>query len=178
MSLVFKRVLCPVDLSDPSLAALRIAAQFAAKDNAILDVLHVIDNPLAEIYATALKRSGQALLDADGVRPLALNRRMTEENAEILLKTLCKEIVYGLSDVRYHLRRDDPFERISEATEDLMTDVVIMATHGRAGLKRLLLGSVAEKVVRHAACPVLTVNPETCKFQDQSDSNVKGGADD
>jgi nucleotide-binding universal stress UspA family protein len=63
------------------------------------------------------------------------------------------------SKVRYHIRSGDPFEAILDGTEDFLTDLVVLATHGRTGVKRLLIGNVAEKVVRHAPCPVLTVKP-------------------
>lgn len=176
MGLEFKRVLCPVDLSDHSLSALQLATDMARKEAAVLDVLHVIENPLAEIYAVALKRTGDSVLDAEGVQPLAKSTRMTEENAESLLKSLCQTFVAGLADVRYHIRRDDPYERIIEAAEDFRTDLIIMATHGRSGVKRLMLGSVTEKLVRHAACPVLTLNPEKTKLEPRIAEPDKGGS--
>jgi nucleotide-binding universal stress UspA family protein len=76
-----------------------------------------------------------------------------------LLKQFCREHVQPLNQVRYHVRSGDPLEKILEVAEDCMSDLIILATHGRTGLKRLLIGNVAEKVVRHAPCPVLTVKP-------------------
>jgi len=86
--------------------------------------------------------------------------RATEEHSEVLLKQFCHELVQHYGKIRYHIRRGDPFEAILEASEDLMTELVVLATHGRTGLKRLVIGNVAEKIVRHAPCPVLTVKPK------------------
>ena len=65
------------------------------------------------------------------------------------------------ANVHYHIRQGDPFENILDASEDFLTDLIVLATHGRTGIKRLVIGNVAEKVVRHARCPVLTVKPRS-----------------
>ena len=70
-------------------------------------------------------------------------------------------MIADLSKVRYHVRNGDPFERILDSSEDFATDLIVLATHGRTGIKRLVIGNVAEKVVRHARCPVLTLKPQT-----------------
>jgi nucleotide-binding universal stress UspA family protein len=158
----FKRILCPVDLSEFSLEALRLAAQLAARNDATLDILHVIHNPFDELYMTSITESDPALLDAYAAEPQQRAKivRATEEHSEVLLKQFCHDEVKGLAKVRYHIRQGDPFENILDASEDFMTDLVVLATHGRTGLKRLVIGNVAEKVVRHAPCPVLTVKPK------------------
>ena len=61
--------------------------------------------------------------------------------------------------VRYHVRKGDPFENILEGAQDFLIDLIVLATHGRTGIKRLVIGNVAEKVVRHAPCPVLMLKP-------------------
>lgn len=61
--------------------------------------------------------------------------------------------------VRYHVRKGDPFENILEGAEDFLIDLIVLATHGRTGIKRLVIGNVAEKVVRPGPCPVLTLKP-------------------
>ncbi|MBI2352455.1 MAG: universal stress protein, partial [Deltaproteobacteria bacterium] len=55
----------------------------------------------------------------------------------------------------------NPFEKILDVAETRRIDLIVLATHGRTGFKRLIIGNVAEKVVRHASCPVLTVKPQT-----------------
>lgn len=158
----FKRILCPVDLSEFSLEALRLAAQLAERDGAVLDILHVIHNPFDELYMSAITESDPALLDAYAVEPSKRAKivRATEEHAEVLLKQFCRDEVKGLAKVHHHIRRGDPFENILDGAEDFRTDLIVLATHGRTGIKRLVIGNVAEKVVRHAPCPVLTVNPK------------------
>lgn len=162
MTLDFKKVLCPVDLSSFSLQGLKLALKMAEASDAILDILHVIHNPFDEIYLTEITQTDPALIDAYATEPQRRAKilRATEEHSEVLLKQFCHEVVQHYGKVRYHIRRGDPFEAILEASEDLMTELVVLATHGRTGLKRLVIGNVAEKIVRHAPCPVLTVKPK------------------
>ena len=161
MSLDFKRMLCPVDMSSFSLEALRLAVKMAGASDATLDVLHVIEDPLDDLYMSALTQIDPALIETYKSEPKrrAKFRRTTEEHAEVVLKQFCRDHVQRLSRVRYHVRSGDPLERILEVAEDCMSDLIVLATHGRTGVKRLLIGNVAEKVVRHAPCPVLTVKP-------------------
>lgn len=161
MALEFHRILCPVDLSEFSLAALRMAAKVAESSHAVLDVLHVVHNPFDEIYMTSIAQSDPALFDADMIEPHKRARvvRATEERAEVLLKQFCQSGLPEKAQTRYHIRRGDPFEAILDASEDFQTDLLVLATHGRTGIQRLVIGSVAEKIVRHATCPVLTVKP-------------------
>lgn len=165
MGLEFKRVLCPVDLSAFSLDALRLAVQVAENSGAVLDILHVIHNPFDEIYLKAITQSDPALLEAYAKEPQRRTNflRATEEEAEVLSKQFSHDTAQALpsSRLHYHIRRGDPFENIVDAAEDYRSDLIVLATHGRTGLKRLAIGSVAEKVVRHAACAVLTVKPRT-----------------
>ena len=162
MTLDFKKVLCPVDLSSFSLQGLKLALKMAQASDATLDILHVIHNPFDEIYLTEITQTDPALIDAYATEPQRRAKilRATEEHSEVLLKQFCHEVVQQYGKVRYHIRRGDPFEAILEASEDLMTELVVLATHGRTGVKRLVIGNVAEKIVRHAPCPVLTVKPK------------------
>ena len=159
MNLDFKRILCPVDMSEFSLDALRLAVKLAECSDATLDILHVIHNPFDELYMSALTESDPALIDAYAVEPLKRAKivRATEEHSEVLLKQFCHDTVKHHSRVRYHVRNGDPFELILDGAQDFLTDLIVLATHGRTGIKRLVIGNVAEKVVRHAPCPVLTV---------------------
>lgn len=162
MNLDFKKILCPVDLSRFSLEALQLAVKIAEASEATLDILHVIHNPFDEIYMTEITQTDPALIDVYANEPQRRAKilRATEEHSEVLLKQFCHDTVQNYRKIRYHVRRGDPFENILDATEDLMTDLVVLATHGRTGVKRLVIGNVAEKIVRHAPCPVLTVKPK------------------
>lgn len=163
MSLEFKKILCPVDLSEFSLQALRLAVHVAENSEAALDVLHVIHNPFDEIYLSDITQTDPALMELYASEPQRRARvlRATEEHSEVLLKQFCHDVIAHLSKVRYHVRNGDPFERILDSSEDLATDLIVLATHGRTGIKRLVIGNVAEKVVRHARCPVLTLKPQS-----------------
>lgn len=159
MKLEFKRILCPVDMSEFSLDALRLAVKLAECSDATLDILHVIHNPFDELYMTAITEADPALIDAYALEPQKRAKilRATEEHTEGLLKHFCHDTVRNHGKVRYHVRHGDPFERILDGAQDLLTDLIVLATHGRTGIQRLVIGNVAEKVVRHAPCPVLTV---------------------
>jgi len=162
MNLEFKKILCPVDLSDFSLEALRLAVKLAQSWDATLDVLHVIHNPFDELYMSSITQTDPALLDAYAAEPQQRAKvlRATEEHAEVLLKQFCHNDILEGTKIRYHIRKGDPFEAILDASEDFRTELIVLATHGRTGIKRLVIGNVAEKVVRHAPCPVLTMKPK------------------
>ena len=166
MALEFRKILCPVDMSEFSLQALRLAVEVARASNATLDILHVIHNPFDELYMTAIAEADPALLDAYALEPQKRANivRATEEHAEVLLKQFCHDIVKNHPKVRYHIKKGDPFEAILDGAEDFASDLIVLATHGRTGIKRLVIGNVAEKIVRHAPCPVLTVKPGTAAF--------------
>jgi len=165
MSLDFKRILCPVDLSAFSLDALKLAVKIAQSSDATLDILHVIHNPFDEIYLTEITQTDPALIDAYATEPQRRAKilRATQEHSEVLLKQFCHDVVQHYGKVRYHVRNGDPFGAILDGAEDFMTDLIVLATHGRTGVKRLVIGNVAEKIVRHAPCPVLTVKPNAVK---------------
>jgi nucleotide-binding universal stress UspA family protein len=161
MSLDFKRILCPVDLSDFSLTAVKLAAKVAESSGARLYLLHVIDNPFDEFYMTSITQTDPAAVELYKTEFMRRSKilRATEEHSAVLLKQFCHESVEHLPKVRYLVSSGDPFEKILDAAEAHRIDLIVLATHGRTGIKRLIIGNVAEKVVRHAPCPVLTVKP-------------------
>jgi universal stress protein A len=161
MALDFKRILCPVDLSRLSLDALKLGAKMAESSDATLYFLHVIDNPFDELYMTSITQADPALLEVYRQEPLRRAKVMkaTVEHSEVMLKQFCHQWVERLRKVRYLIGTGNPFEKILDAAESHRIDLIVLATHGRTGVKRLLIGNVAEKVVRYAPCPVLTVKP-------------------
>jgi nucleotide-binding universal stress UspA family protein len=159
MALDFKRILCPVDLSRFSLDGLKLAVKVAAASKAALYVLHAIDNPFDELYMSSIAQADPALLGLYQSQPRKRAEIVaaTEEHSTVLLKQFAHDWVTALSKVRYIVKSGDPLEAILDAAAERRVDLIVLATHGRTGIKRLLIGNVAEKVVRHAPCPVLIV---------------------
>lgn len=141
MAFPFQTILLPVDFDDTSKAALELARQFAAADNVTLHLVHAM-----------------AILLATGQASSVVVAR--EKNVKEMLDKIAREHLGGAS-YQIHTRMGDTSSAIVEVAHDLRADLIVMPTHGRHGLPRLLLGSVAERVVRDAPCPVLTVRPST-----------------
>lgn len=163
MALKFRRILCPVDLSKSSLQALELAAQIAESSRANLYVLHVIDNPFDELYMSSITQADPALVDMYKKEPMKRSRVLsaTVRHSQIMVKQFCQDTVAAVPNVRYVVESGHPFDRIIDVAESRRADLLVLATHGRTGLRRMLIGNIAEKVVRHAPCPVLTVKGKT-----------------
>jgi universal stress protein A len=138
----FKKILCPVDFEANSIAALKYARDLAKNDDATLYVLHAFFVPVTSPGFPLEPRS------------------VSQEPSRIELENIAQEHLKGR--VRYELivRKGKPAEVINSAAEELNVDLVVLATHGRTGVTRLVLGSVAEQVVRTSKKPVLTLRPE------------------
>jgi nucleotide-binding universal stress UspA family protein len=139
-----RHILVPVDFSTPSEQALAYAVELAGALQARLTLLHIIQPPvLAGGPAVAMGPAYADLLaqvEADASRTLAgYVQRVREAGLEG--DTV---IIHGT-----------PFQQIVDVASAKQVDLIVMATHGHTGLQRFLLGSVAEKVVRLAPCPVL-----------------------
>jgi nucleotide-binding universal stress UspA family protein len=137
----FSTILCPVDFDQGAPAALRLAAELAQERKAILHVLHVVDLPP----------------NVEVPLPFA----ELEARAATKLARLARGRVGAKARYRVHVTVGDPGSDVLSAARQLKAKLIVMATHGRKGLRRLILGSVAERVVREAPCPVLTVRPGT-----------------
>lgn len=133
----FSRILCPVDFDANSARALEIAAELAREREARLYVLHVVAIP-----------SGPEV---------ALDFSKLEGRARERLERLARERIGARTRWEVHVRSGPPALEILRAAERFGAELIVMATHGRKGLKHLVLGSVAESVVREAPCPVLTM---------------------
>jgi universal stress protein A len=134
-------ILYPTDFSANAEAALALASALAREGHGRLVVLHVERPPLATLGGTA------------GVPPLPTeyDRQRLEEQLQRI-----KPLRPGIA-VEHRLEYGDPASVILKTAQEVGTDLIVMGTHGRTGLRRLLMGSVAEQVVRKASCPVLTV---------------------
>lgn len=141
----FHKIMCPVDFSPGSREALVMAAELARESNAQLVVAHVSEP------------SQWALGGEFQLAPQVIQGMVDSEGAELAKwKLHAKEL--GVKEVATRFLTGAPWDQIaSAAREDRAIDLIVMGTHGRTGLKHVLLGSVAEKTVRHAPCPVLVV---------------------
>lgn len=141
--IVLKKILCPVDHSECSYLALKYAISLALKDEAKLYLMHVIDSRFydTEIYKFSPYKPDE--IDISKIRT-DLMKSLPEGTTDVLeVETI---VVKGI-----------PFYEITNASKELGVDIIVMGTHGRTGLSHVMMGSVAEKVVRKAPCPVLMV---------------------
>jgi universal stress protein A len=142
-----KRILVPVDFSNPSLQALDYAIEFGRRLKAEFIVLHVVE-PV--YYPTAGDMSGMAY-------DVGLVYQELERAGQAQLSRLAAKLRARRVAVRPLLLVGTAHRVITETAKKLRADLIVMSTHGRTGLSHVLMGSVAERVVRTAACPVLTV---------------------
>ena len=143
MLMTFKKILCPTDFSEASQLAIRVAADLAARDKGELCLVHVVEvkpprppdpNFVMEVpeYERTLHADAQRQLDA-----------VASSVEKVKVNTM---VGHG-----------DPGDEIVRIAQEEAADLIVMPTHGRTGLDHLMFGSVAEKVVRHAHRPVLTL---------------------
>lgn len=145
MNLTIQRILVPVDFSDFSRAAVDAAIDLGRRFGATVDLLHVWEPP-------PLRPDLMVWAEADGETLWELARR----NAGEQMRELCATLPAG--SIRHtEIVPGNPAEVIVERARAEGYDLIVVGTHGRTGVSHLLVGSVAEKVVRLAACPVLTV---------------------
>ncbi len=148
----FHRILVPTDFSELSTDALKYGAQLAHDMGGRLLVLHVVETlgPENVTYGEA----------TSFLQPEAYRHRLWEE---------LRQIKSPLPDVAvdYLLSEEDPAEAIVHAASAHRCDLIVMGSHGRSGLRRLFMGSVAEHVVRHAPCPVLVIKTHMVPEPDQ-----------
>jgi universal stress protein A len=139
----WSRILCAVDFSQPSRLAMETAADLARRYEAQLTLLHVND--------VGVKHGEVLLAPPELFEAESRHEERQLEQWRIEAQHLTAKPVQAL------LLRGDPADVIARNALERPFDVVVIATHGRTGFKRLVLGSVAEHVVRTAPCPVLVV---------------------
>jgi universal stress protein A len=165
--MAFKHLLVPTDFSEPANNALRYAIEEAVLHHAKVTLLHVLpsDTRTDVHYVTGAPVSGPP----GGFDPVAggrvggaalrsqpeVVRRDPSEEALTQLRDLVANAFQGPWDVEVAMGH--PADTIARVARERGADLIVMSTHGRTGLQHVLLGSVAEKVVRLAPCPVLTV---------------------
>jgi nucleotide-binding universal stress UspA family protein len=149
-----KKILVPTDFSEVSRQALRYAIPFAREFGATVILL----------FVAQLSFPGSEFVDVN----LAKLETDMREGAVQQLQQWSQHCVAARLPVQTLVRIGAPVEEIVRAAQELDVDVIIMSTHGHTGLAHALLGSITEKVVRHARCPVLVVRPKEHEFVKES----------
>jgi len=145
MDTKLKKVLVPIDFSDYSKSALNYAADFAKKFNAGIILIYVVE-PV--IYPPDFSM-GQIAIPS-------INTEWDMKAKEELDKLAKTEIPDAIT-VNTVIKTGKPFIEIIETASEEDVDIIIIASHGHSGMEHILFGSTAEKVVRKAPCPVLTL---------------------
>jgi universal stress protein A len=147
ITMEIRRILAPTDFSEPSKQAIAYALELAQTFGATLVLLHVVELPPYPIEGLPPSQLGGTLLED-------LEQQATSDLAQVLANEaevkVVRRVVVGI-----------PYRKIVVVAADEKLDLIVMATHGRTGFNHLFVGSVAEKVVRTAPCPVLTIRPSS-----------------
>jgi nucleotide-binding universal stress UspA family protein len=144
--LPIKKIVCPTDFSEPSMAALGEACALAQHFNAELTILHVL--PTMPIYPNEMGLAAISYYPSDAER---------REQAQGQIDNLIQERVPKDVRVVTELRMGDAPTEITTVAADNNADLIVIGTHGETGWRYLAIGSVAAKVVRMAHRPVLTI---------------------
>ncbi|MFC2103014.1 universal stress protein [Bacteroidota bacterium] len=159
MTLEVKKVLVPIDFSDYSKSALKYAVNFSTQFNADIILVYVVE-PV--IYPPDFSM-GQIALPS-------VNTEWDIKAKEELDKLAKSEIPENVK-VTTILKTGKPFLEIIETASEENADLIIIATHGHSGVEHILFGSTAEKVVRKAPCPVLTLREPIKGFMFKEEIN-------
>ncbi len=147
-----KKILVPQDFSEYSLHALKYAVTFAELFRSELIVLHIVE----PIVYPADFSFGQVSIPA-------MEEEIRRHSEEQLTDLVAKEIPSGIKATPI-IRIGKPFIEIVEVAKSESTDLIVISSHGRTGMDHVLFGSTADKVVRKAPCPVLTIRPHEHEF--------------
>ncbi len=143
-----KNIIVPTDLSKVSLTAFDYAKSIAIQWEAKIHLLYVLDN-----------------------HPAFLTLQSQEEDEAKIISKMRSKVESDLEDIKTELMNNDnlqveviikegkDYEEIVKYSKEISSDLIVIATHGRTGVLHTLLGSVAEKVIRYAKCPVLVTTP-------------------
>ena len=143
MDKIYKKILCPVDFSSYSAEALKKGVSLASLFNAELFMAHIVTNPGSSMYKgkiDATMQPKEIVKVVEGMVKDFAEKHVSNIQYEVLIKNL-----------------EHSYTGIIKCVEENDVDLIVMATRGRTGAKRLFLGSVAESAVRSAPCSVLVV---------------------
>lgn len=145
-----KNILLPTDLSSTSLVAADYAIELAVQYKAKIHLLHVLEKTPPILAIRSLDLSQEKIL------------KSFEEEGRKSLDIAIKKIKKGKGEqfeIEPVLLKGNDYDEIVKYSKEKKIDLIVIATHGRTGLLHTLLGSVAEKVIRYAKCPVLVITP-------------------
>ena len=142
----FKTVLCPTDFSAESYRALEYGARFATAAGGSLLIAHILHNPTTKEF------------HPEGY---VLSFEQAKTRAQAQLEEIRAQRVGGTVKCDLFVDIGDPYEKLLSLATQRQVDLVVISTHGRSALEHLVMGSVAEKIIRHAPCPVLVVRRGT-----------------
>lgn len=148
-SLKLRKVLLPTDFSGCANYALFYAASIARATGATIICVHVVEPIVPAVGYTGLAEP----------MPIADISEQLEDSAERELPQLAECEEFDGLDVEEVIVHGDPAAEIVRVAAEREVDLIVVSSHGRTGLGRILFGSTAEAVVRHASCPVLVVKP-------------------
>ncbi|GAN33743.1 MAG: universal stress protein [Candidatus Brocadia sp. AMX2] len=139
-----KKILCPIDFSECSLYALSYAIDLSVKEHASLCLIHVIETHISDIGD--IMKQIDLLLDGEQI-----------ESLRVKLLNLIPHDIRATIHAESIVEKGIPFMEIMKTAKEKRIDLIVMGTHGRTGLEHILIGSVAERVIQKAPCPVLSI---------------------
>jgi len=142
--MLISRILVPTDFSADADAAFRYASELARPFHAEVHVLHVVDNPLS---------AGMWSSDVYTAEIVGLQIDLVHDAEE----RLARSVPSGAESVTTEVRTGSPTRQILDTARERGIDLIVMGTHGRTGVAHVVMGSVAERVLRQAPCPVLAM---------------------
>jgi nucleotide-binding universal stress UspA family protein len=141
----YKQILVAVDFSDPSIRALQVARDLGTRLNAKLIVIHFVPMRIMDMGMEG------------GVDFIEEMHQSELAEARIKLEKFIKENTTSDDEIEHHLRSGEPAAEMNSMAAEVSADMIIIGTHGGSGIKHLLMGSVAESILRTADVPVLSV---------------------
>ncbi|MFA3783924.1 universal stress protein [Melioribacteraceae bacterium 4301-Me] len=145
-----KNIIVPTDFSKLSYSAFEFARDLAEKNDAVIHLIHILEKTPPFLAVRSLDVSEDEIM------------KSMEKNAK---KQLHKTVSILREDssvqIKEILRKGVDYEEIVNYSNEINADLIVIATHGRTGILHTLLGSVAEKVIRYAKCPVLVITPKS-----------------
>ncbi|MFH0726182.1 MAG: universal stress protein [Pseudomonadota bacterium] len=158
----YQNILCPIDFQANSIMAMKRAVAMVKASGAKLTLAHIINNPLSDLYSEKILNAWgtqEEIEKACTDKPFSYLPTVLLEVVKVMVREFAEKHLPGFPYEVYIDINEHTYRAINEYAEANAIDLIVMATHGRTGPKRLYFGSVAENIVRRAPCSVLIVRP-------------------